>query len=79
MTLQQRDLENKAIGRAEGHEAGVLEGHKEGLEEGREEGIRALVNVWKKVSGEKLDAVESIMSEMNLSQEEAERLVKKYW
>ena len=71
MTLEQRDLESRLIGREEGLE--------EGLKAGREEGVKLTIALCKKLDGSFDDAVESVVSETELSQEEAETLVKKYW
>ena len=67
MTLEQRDLESRLIGREEGREVG------------REEGIQGIIALCRKVNGSELDVIESIVSSMGLSEEEAKVIVKKYW
>ena len=50
-----------------------------GIEQGREETVKALVYACKKLNGADSDAVEAVVSETRLSQEDAEQLVSKYW
>ena len=50
-----------------------------GREEGRAEGIRTVVHLCKKHGGFMQDAIDEIVDMMNLSQDEAENMVKKYW
>ncbi len=52
---------------------------EEGREEGRDSGVKSTVWACKKANLSESDAVESVMYGMDISQSEAETLVKKYW
>ena len=66
-------------GRAIGREIGRAEGHAEGRAEGLEIGVKATIRACKIANLSFSDAVESVIYGMDLSQKEAEDLVRKYW
>ncbi len=83
MMMDQINLENREIGRIEGEKRGIEIGREEGREigreEGREEGIRGIVAFCKKTGGGELDVIESVVSNMGMTEDEARLIVKKYW
>jgi hypothetical protein len=82
-------------GRSEGRDEGLREGRDEGLRLGRNEGLRLgrnegineerasgiciLIQTYKKFGKERADAVQAIVDEYHLPEEEAEQIVKKNW
>ena len=58
---------------------GIEQGIEQGEEKGREEMVKALIFACKKFNGVKMDAVEAVVSQMDISQEDAEALVSKHW
>ena len=63
----------------QGIEQGIELGRKEAFEEARADTVKGIIFVCKKLNGVKLDAIESVMAQMDLSQKDAEALVSKYW
>ena len=54
-------------------------GIQQGIQQGHNEGIMAIIELCKKLNGSTIDAVESVVSQMGLSQQEAEQKVKELW
>ena len=69
----------KEEGREEGREEGIGIGREEGIGIGREEGVRSVISVVKKMGGGELDVIESVVTNMGLSEDAAAAIVKKYW
>ena len=66
-----------------GIQQGMQQGMQQGLQQGRSEGInsgiKGIIELCKKLNGSTIDAVESVVSQMGLSQQEAEQKVKELW
>lgn len=69
--------EGREKGLAEGREAGLTEGRKKGLAEGREEGLtegaQKVANILKKYEPDHEQAVKELMTQFNLTTQEAEK------
>lgn len=58
------------------HDASI---RREATEKANEKAIASIVRVYKKMDGSMLDAVESVVSDYDYSEEEATAIVQKYW
>ena len=66
-------------GRAEGEARGRAAGRAEGEAQERARGIQAVVGTCKRLNTDRKLAIEIVMKEFSLSEEEATAYVEKYW
>lgn len=82
LMMEQEEIgiaKGKSEGIKEGRSEGRREGIKEGIKEGVKESIKALIEICKELGVSKEDTESRIILKLNLSQDDAEDYVNRYW